>query len=345
MKKVTPFIMIFSIIGLTSCTKDLISDRYANTPIENFIAFTEDFADHYSAFDAKRVNWDSLTLVYRRQIAPTNPNDSLFIIFCAILDVLNDGHADIYAPEFGYYRSYNRRNKPFFEGRSTNSMQDVVVLQNFIRNKYLGGHFGGWLFFYGKIDSGQRKIGYICLPTFDLAEYPVSFLQEAVSYFEKADDVVIDLRFNGGGRTEAFVFTHNLFGSHEAVYLKSRFRSGNGSNEFSPMVSHRVQPHNPTFQGKPMAILTNAYTASSSDHFVLAIKTQPNVITVGDTTCGAFSAVLERLLPNGWKYRLGAQVVFNPEGNYLCDERGQYLEGLGIIPDYVVADKWNMVVN
>lgn len=111
------------------------------------------------------------------------------------------------------------------------------------------------------------------------------------------------------------------------------------------MVSHRVQPHNPTLQGKPMAILTNAYTASSSDHFVLAMKTQPNVITVGDTTCGAFSAVLERILPNGWKYRLGAQVVFNPEGNYLCDERGHYLEGLGIIPDYVVTDKWNMVVN
>lgn len=196
MKIVIPIAMLFCIIGLTSCTKDLISDRYANTPMENFIAFTEDFADHYGAFDAKRVNWDSLTLVYRRQIGPNTPNDSLFGIFCAMLDVLNDGHADIYAPEFSYFRSWNRRNKPFFEGRSTNNMQDVVVLQNLIRNKYLGGQFksgqfGGWLFFYGTIDSGQRKIGYICLPTFDLAEYPVNFLQEAVSYFEKTDGVIM----------------------------------------------------------------------------------------------------------------------------------------------------------
>lgn len=52
------------------------------------------------------------------------------------------------------------------------------------------------------------------------------------------------------------------------------------------------------------------------------------------------SPVVEKMLPNGWKYRLGSQVALNPDGTKLCDADGRYLEGTGIAPDYYAPDKW-----
>ena len=90
---------------------------------------------------------------------------------------------------------------------------------------------------------------------------------------------------------------------------------------------------------KNIAILANSFTASSAEHFLLALKSQQNVFTVGDTTRGAFSQVWGRVLPNGWQFRCGSQVVYSPDGKLLTDKNGSYLEGKGIIPDFLVQDR------
>jgi C-terminal processing protease CtpA/Prc len=89
----------------------------------------------------------------------------------------------------------------------------------------------------------------------------------------------------------------------------------------------------------------NSFTGSSAEHFILGMKTQSNVITVGDTTRGAFSMVRERILPNGWKYRICSQVVYNIDGSLLVDSKGNYLEGIGIAPDYYAPDYYNKAIN
>ena len=50
-------------------------------------------------------------------------------------------------------------------------------------------------------------------------------------------------------------------------------------------------------------------------------------------------------MPNGWKYRLGAQEVYDAEGRLLTDNKGRYLEGIGIAPDYFVPDRWTSIQN
>lgn len=339
---------LFTAFIFTSCEEVLISENFENTPVHNFKVFSNDFKRMYGAFDAKKINWDSLTCVYSDRVSNEISSQELFDIFSEMLHELNDGHADIWSVNHGYFRSWNRRNKSFFKGRDGTSMYDVVTLQNVIRcqylkNKFESGTYSGWLFFYGLIEFHDTKLGYICIPTFNISDFPNGFIQQAVEEFRHADAVIIDLRFNEGGRTEAFVSLHNRFGSEEKMYLKSKFRNGPGYNDFNQIQEHWVRPHPTSLKNKPIAILTNSYTASSSDHFVVAMKTQPNVICVGDTTCGAFSAVLERILPNGWKYRLGAQVVYGTDGQYLQDSKGNYLEGIGIAPDYYVADDWDQI--
>jgi C-terminal processing protease CtpA/Prc len=127
--------------------------------------------------------------------------------------------------------------------------------------------------------------------------------------------------------------------------MKSQFRNGHKHTDFTKIEEHWTTPHNDCLRNVPVAVLMNSFSASSSDHFIMGMKTQPNVITVGDTTCGAFSAVYNRVLPNGWKFRMVSQVVYNANGKLLCNENGIYLEGIGIAPDYYVPDSWAPIVN
>lgn len=335
--------------SLSSCEEIFIREDFENTPVQNFLAFSNDFRNMYGAFDAKKIDWDSLTNVYSEWVSNEMSSHELFGIFKEMLNELNDGHADIKSIDHGHFRSWNRRNKAFFKGREGMDINDVVTMQNVIRTEYLNNTYNSitrssWVFFYGTIHYEQSQVGYICIPTFNISDFPNSFIQQAVDEFNQLDAVIIDIRFNGGGRTEAFVSLHNRFGSEEKMYMKSKFRNGPELSDFSPFAEHWVRPHPASLKNKPIAILANAYSASSSDHFVVAMKSQPNVIFVGDTTFEAFSAVLERILPNGWQYRLGAQVVYEPEGNYLQDSNGNYLEGIGIAPDFWLEDDWSQIL-
>jgi hypothetical protein len=333
---------------LSSCEEVLLNEKFENTPRDNYELFWDEFDQFYGAFEAKQVNWDSLKVVYGKEINENSGDHQLFKAISGLLNELNDGHADLYSSTNGYYRSWNRRNKSYFSDFKSTDFSHVGQLQSTIRSNYLMGkykygNFSNWLFFWGTISYEGRQIGYICIPTFNINDYPNEFIQQAIDSFNQHDAVIFDLRYNGGGKTEAFVNSLNSFASEKKCYMQSQFRDGKKHSDFSKKDEHWINPHTNGLKPIPVAILMNSYSASSSDHFILGMKTQSNVITVGDSTCGAFSAVLERVLPNGWKYRLGAQVVYAPDGSLLTDKNGNYLEGLGIAPDYYVTDQWKAV--
>ena len=126
--------------------------------------------------------------------------------------------------------------------------------------------------------------------------------------------------------------------------MKSQYRNGTKHDNLTKMDEHWTSPHSNGLNNIPVAILMNSFSASSSDHFILGMKTQSNVISIGDSTCGAFSAVYERVLPNGWKYRLGSQVIYSPCGSFYTTNDGKYIEGHGIAPDFYIQDNWNQII-
>jgi len=338
-------ILIWTTI-LAGCEQILLEEEFQNTPRDNFNALWQEFDHAYGAMHAKKLNWDSLKIVHGNTLANSATNKQLFDAMSGLLNEINDGHSDLTAPGVGYFRSWHRRDKSYYDDNYTQNLGKVGQHHSIIRKDYLNQQYqyisvDGWFFFYGTIERSNQKIGYLCIPTFYLGNFPDQFIQEAVESFQTMDAVIVDLRYNGGGTTEAFVKTLNLFASQPKVFLKSKFRNGPGHNDFSEFFDHRINPNPNCLQNMPVVILVNSFTASSSEHFVLGMKTQEKVITVGDTTCGAFSSVNERILPNGWKYRLGGQVLYTPDGNLLMDENGQYLEGIGLAPDYYIPDQWS----
>jgi carboxyl-terminal processing protease len=333
---------------LVGCEETLIEEKFENTPVDNYNAFWLEFDRFYGAFEAKKIDWDSLKDVYSKGLTDSSTQIQLFNSISGLLNELNDGHADLYAPGVGYFRSWNRRNKSYFGDLKTYDNSNIVELRNLIRKNYLKGNYesvvlSDWEFFYGTINYENHKVGYICIPTFSNDDFPNDFIQQAVDSFNNQDAVIIDMRFNGGGKTEAFVTSLNSFSSERKLYMKSKYRNGPNHSDFTRIEEHYTAPHTDCLKNKPIAILMNAYSASSSDHFILGMKSQPNVVTIGDSTCGAYSAVIERIMPNGWKFRLGAQVVYSPDGDLLSDSKGNYLEGIGIAPDIYAQDQLRQI--
>jgi carboxyl-terminal processing protease len=336
-------IIICSVILFSGCEESLIQQEYKNTPLDNYELFWSEFDRFYGAFEAKNTNWDSLKVVYGKNLTNSSTDGQLFTSIKGLLNELDDGHADISAPNIGFFRSWNRRTKSYFGDLKIYDYSNITALQevirsNYMNNKFKSGIYSGWKFFWGTIPYENSNVGYICIPTFSISDYPNGFIQEAIDSFNKLDAVIIDLRYNGGGTTEAFVTSLNSFASEKRCYMKSKFRNGPNHSDFTDITGHFTNPHPNCLKNKPVAVLMNAYSASSSDHFILGMKSQSYVITVGDTTCGAFSAVLERYMTNGWKFRLGAEVVYGPDGNLLTDSKGRYLEGIGIAPDFYSQD-------
>ena len=76
----------------------------------------------------------------------------------------------------------------------------------------------------------------------------------------------------------------------------------------------------------PVAVLTNRRVLNAAESFVLAMRTLPHVITVGDTTGGGSGNPDERTLPNGWTFALSRWIEFTPDG--------ATFEGVGLAPDF-----------
>lgn len=345
MKRATILIVLVCAICATGCEEYLIHPEYKNTPEANFEAFWTEFDVAYGAMQAKHLNWDSLKTVYGNNINSSTTNLELYEAMCGLLNEINDGHASLYAPEFGRFQSWNRRDKSYYSDYDTHEMADVAVNRDTIKTAYLMNQIEsleveGNTFFYGKIYEQNKTIGYICIPTFYVSIFPGSFIRAAVDTFQYLDAVIVDVRFNGGGTTGAFVYTLNTLAWESKVFMKSNYKNGPAQDDFTKLFDHTIRPKSTKLKNKAIAVLMNSFTASSSEHFVIGLKSQNGVITVGDTTCGAFSQVNERLLPNGWIYRLGGQVVYTPDDNLMLDVNGQYIEGHGIAPDYYVADQW-----
>jgi carboxyl-terminal processing protease len=341
-------IVLLAVFCFTACEKDLIKEEFSNTPKGVYDAFWSEYDQFYGAFEAKGINWDSLGVVCGSDINSGSTQKQLYDALCKLLASLNDGHASLSAPQYGVFRSWSRRNKSFFtdivsvDGNMVNEIYTRTIYS------YIGNYFKkdlskGYLFLYGRIYTNRHVIGYLYIPTFAEGYFPAKFIREAASDFNNADAVIIDVRFNGGGTSENFLYALNLFSTERQLYLKSKLRNGKSHTDFTGLYDHYTSPVADGCKNKPIAILANSYTASSSEHFILGLKSQPNVILVGDTTCGAFSEVHEKILPNGWVYRLGAQVVYTPGGKLYTNSKGQYIEGNGIAPDYYMGDYYEEI--
>jgi carboxyl-terminal processing protease len=161
-------------------------------------------------------------------------------------------------------------------------------------------------------------------------ETAAAFVRALTGELKAARGLVIDLRENGGGETEAMTDIASLF-LPSGLDL-GRFTDRDGGVRLEPHTRQRLfstadTPSN--FKG-PVVVLTGARTASASEVFAAALQERGRATLLGEATCGCVLGIRRRhTLPDSGLLDIS-------EMDYRTG-RGKRLEGAGLEPDERVA--------
>lgn len=305
------WLMVLGLTATTGCIDAvLVPGDPPDDPPANFEQLWTEVDRYYSFFDQKGIDWDALYQQYRPRVTASTSDSDLFQIMAELLDHLQDGHVNLWAP-FGHYQYtgwYDRYPENY----------DQVLA----RAQLTGTGRSGPLE-YGRLTP---EIGYVYIPSFDPSR--TGDMDRALDALSGVEALVLDVRDNGGGSTDALPEIIGPFADKRRVYARHQYRDGPHHSDFSRLFDDVVGPRGPHFAG-PVAVLTNRRCFSTTEDFLLGVRVIPTMFTVGDTTGGGQGNPILRELPNGWVFRVSRWRMFLPDGTPLRD-------GEGLPPDYPV---------
>ena len=175
-----------------------------------------------------------------------------------------------------------------------------------------------------KIIGDEKNLGYIRLKSFN--ENSDKQFLKIVKEFEKKTKIkgyVLDLRNNPGGLlTQAINITDFFLEDGEIVSTKGRKLSE--TRKFFARKGDETK-------GKPLVVLINNWSASSSEIFAGALKDHKRAIILGENSYGKGSVQSIIPLRNGGGMRLTISKYYLPSGKSISD--------VGVTPDILVEEK------
>lgn len=134
-------------------------------------------------------------------------------------------------------------------------------------------------------DVGVRKAGYLVLKSF--ISPSMDELDEAFNYFntENIDELIIDLRYNGGGQMNVAMYLTGLFvpdDLNNQLFLKYIHNDLNRSEDYAYQL---VQEANSVRTNK-VYFITSKASASASEAIINGLKPYMDVYLIGDDTYG-----------------------------------------------------------
>ncbi len=266
-----------------------MNDAPSEKPSETFEYLWKKVDQHYSFFNYKQVNWDSIYSIYQPQISDNMSEYKLFDVLFNMLSELKDGHVNLISP-FNVSR-YE------FDLSAPNNYNERIIKENYISSKYYVT--GPFIHDYVK----NYNIGYIRYKSFSstVSQYDMDFI---LARFSHTNGLILDLRQNGGGSiTNIFKILEHFVKNKTEVY-RSYIKNGPEHNNFSEVQKAFITPNGQyKYTDKPIMVLIDRGSFSATSFFSLACKAIPNITLVGDTTGGGLGAPSGGQLPNGWTYR------------------------------------------
>jgi hypothetical protein len=296
----------------------------ANTPIDNFEVFTRTWAEHYISFDLKHTDWDKVVSTYRPKVTSETTPAQLFEIFVAMIKPFGDLHTGVEAPKLrretedfwrpGTDRLMKGGPKRFeTHGRRVLfAVTDRAYLHRPLRK------FCNRQLQYSHIDD---TTGYLRILSFggysrhgDLTALESAL--DAIFSDSTVQALAIDVRLAFGGDDRlGLAIAARLATSEYIAYTKQVRADPIERDQWTPGDPVPVQPSpRPGFRG-PVVELIGPITPSAAETFTQALMGRsPHVTRIGETTQGVFSDVLERRLPNGWRFGLPNEVYRTAQG-------------------------------
>jgi carboxyl-terminal processing protease len=179
------------------------------------------------------------------------------------------------------------------------------------------------------------NIGYIAFNKFR-PEAAADF-GRALGNLKRTDGLIVDLRGNPGGSLGSMLSIARNFFPETRHVMTRKLRHADLGPEADGFGTSRTTPPEMKIPAtssayvQPVAILTDTYSASSSELLATILREQRGALIVGRPTCGCVVAVR----PNG--YRLpGGGAIFVSESGFVSPF-GTRMEGVPMKPDREVA--------
>ena len=275
---------------------------------------------HYSFFELKKLNWDSLGTVYRQYALNAKDKGSLQSALATLLRELHDPHVALFE-EYGPY--------PILPYKGRADTIRTFYNADFVNRRYLNSvQFSSAETVHAAMMTAS--IGYVRIDDF-LGSGELSELDAALKTVASASSVIVDVRTNGGGNYQLAIDMAGRFVQRKATFGFLRFRNGAGHSSLTSFVPEVVEPGGVTSGNRAVYVLTNPATASSAEVFVLATRSNAKVTVVGDTTAGMSGGPTARELTNGWVYRISEWVEYTPGHTTY--------ESIGLPPDSYVRTR------
>lgn len=277
-----------------------------------------DYSRNFANFEDRGVDWNQLYKELRPRVGASTGENDLFLVLTDLLRPLNDSHVSLTAPQRPvFFANEHDRARTGWDGFNLK-----LVRSSYLEPDHRASPHGAWV--YGKVRG--HAVGYFFIGEIngDFSHFH-RFLDE----YPALDGYIIDLRQNrGGNHTHAFSALGRLTDRTRFVF-QSRTRNGPETQDFTPWHPWYLNPARPTM-AQPIVVLTDRRTASAAERAVMALRTLPQTIVMGDTTNGSISTKIARELANGWYYSLTPQQV------RMFD--GASYEGRGLAPDTVIIN-------
>lgn len=315
MKKIRAILYAGMMGILLGCSAEEPSPR---TPVDMWDLFWTDLRITYPFFALDKVDWDATNARIRPQLSAATQDTTLFRLMSEAMTPLLDGHASLRTPT-GKLWAHPERNHGY------SGFSPSLVIRSYLRQDTTG--YRTELIQAGTLAPGIR---YIWVRTF--AEAGVAALVDSALHAGQGEvtGLVLDVRSNGGGLISESEALAGIFQTGNHAWGMQKIKNGPGRDDFTSLETLVVgQGRLRHFSGK-VALLTNRYSASASERLRLMTRGLPTVVGIGDTTYGATSPILERTLPNGWKYVSVGSVTY--------DREGITYERIGVPPDQVVRN-------
>ena len=335
-----------------------------NDPVYNFETLWETFTDHYAYFELRNVDPEKMYAAYRPKISSEMSQPQFFHVVYEMLESFEDGHIDISAPDEIQEAAMllHLKEHPDKMEDTSDVEEPAVRLRNYQVSKQVADRYipKGTFIKNGNLRWGILKdnIGYLQLnqmmavadynlsDTLSYRDYWMAFLALAeesandnkdeldginssldivMNELAKTDAMIIDVRFNGGGKDEVGMAVLQRFNDVERKVFSKKGKMGDG---FTPD-NIVLQAASADAYVKPLYLLIGPESASATEIMALSSLSMPNITRIGSRTEGVFSDILDKTLPNGCVFGLSSEV-------YL-DLKGTNYESIGIPADVEIG--------
>lgn len=303
-KNIRSLILILGLLPFFStCITEDVPD---NTPEGNFEALWRIIDTQYCFLDYKHqeygLDWDKVYGEYKNRLTPEMNNKDLFQVLAEMLEELRDGHVNLVARhETSQYREWYDS----YPANFIDTIQRIYLGKDYVVSSGL------------KYKILEDNIGYIHYESFNSAVGEGN-LDEVLNELAICDGLILDVRNNGGGMLTLSDRWAARFTNEKVHTGYISYKTGPGHNDFSSPEAIYLEPaSNRVRWQKPVAVLTNRQSYSSTNDFVNKMKQLPKVIIIGDKTGGGSGLPFSSELPNGWSVRFSASPMFDPDMNHI----------------------------